>query len=148
MDYDDILNVLAPCGLNCSKCLAYKDGDIKRSAGELKRLLGEFDSYVETFSQISPVFKNYPSFKKLLDHFAQASCEGCRNGSCVYPNCVVASCCKGKGVDFCFQCTEYPCDKTNFDPALKEILLKINNLMKEKGIERYLEESKDLPRYT
>jgi hypothetical protein len=51
MSYDEIVKVLAPCGLNCSKCLAYVDGDIKRNANELKRLLGAFDSYAERFSR-------------------------------------------------------------------------------------------------
>jgi len=147
MNYNDIVNMLAPCGLNCSKCMAYVDGDIKRKACELRSLLGNFDSYAEKFSQFNPVFENYPAFKRLLEHFAQASCKGCRNGNSIYPTCGVTSCYKKKGVDFCFQCNEYPCDRTNFDPDLKEIWIKINNLMKEKGVETYFEESKDLPRY-
>ncbi len=147
MNYDDIVKVLAPCGLNCSKCLAYVDGEIKRNAGELKRLLGAFDSYAERFSRFNAVFDNYPSFKKLLDHFAQAGCKGCRNGDCIYPNCGVAPCSKKRGIDFCFQCNEYPCEKTNFDPNLKERWIKMNNLMKEIGVEAYYEESKDSPRY-
>lgn len=147
MGYDEIVKVLAPCGLNCSKCLAHSDGDIKRNAGELKRLLGAFDSYAERFSRFDGVFENYLSFKKLLDHFSQAACKGCRSGDCAYPNCGVVSCYKGKGVDFCFQCGEYPCDKTNFDPNLKKRWTQMNDSMKEKGVEAYFDESKDLPRY-
>ena len=26
MEFDEILKVLAPCGLNCGKCMAFKDG--------------------------------------------------------------------------------------------------------------------------
>ncbi|HEX2965804.1 MAG TPA: DUF3795 domain-containing protein, partial [Syntrophorhabdaceae bacterium] len=104
MDYDEIVKVLAPCGLNCAKCMAYADGDIKKNADELKKLLGAFDTYAKRFSSFNPVFEDYPSFKKVLNHFTQASCKGCRSGDCVYPNCGVASCHKKKGVDFCFQC--------------------------------------------
>jgi hypothetical protein len=147
MDYDDIVKVLAPCGLNCSKCMSHTDGDIKRNARELRRLLGAFDNYAERFSRFHPVFENYPSFKKLLDHFALAGCKGCRSGECAYPNCGVVSCYKERGVDFCFQCGEYPCDKTNFDPNLKERWIEMNNAMKERGVEAYFDESKDLPRY-
>jgi hypothetical protein len=147
MSYEEIVKVLAPCGLNCAKCLGYVEGDIKKNADELKRLLGAFDNYAERFSRFIPVFENYPAFKKLLDHFAQAGCKGCRNGDCMYPNCGVASCYKTKDVDFCFQCDEFPCERTNFDPNLKERWIKMNKLMKEKGVEAYYEESKDLPRY-
>lgn len=30
MTYDEILNSITPCGLNCEKCFAYEDGDIRR----------------------------------------------------------------------------------------------------------------------
>jgi len=99
MEYDEILKILAPCGLNCSKCMACADGDIKKHSEELKRLLGSFDSYAERFSNFIPVFKNYPSFKELLDYFAQAECKGCRQGDGKYPDCGVAQCYKDKNVD-------------------------------------------------
>jgi len=147
MEYDELLKFLAPCGLNCGKCMAYADGDIKKHSEELKRLLGSFDSYAERFSNFIPVFKQYPSFKELLDYFAQAACRGCRQGDGKYPGCGVAQCYKDKNVDFCFQCNEFPCDKSHFDPNLKERWIKMNNRMKETGVEAYFEETKDLPRY-
>ena len=148
MEYNKILDFLAPCGLNCRKCLGYTDGDIPRHSIELQKLLGNFDVYAERFSAFSPVFKNYPSFKEMLAYFAEPDCKGCRRqGTCKYPNCGVAECYKKKGVDFCFQCDEFPCEKTNFDPHLKKRWIKMNNRMKEIGIESYYEETKDLCRY-
>ncbi len=38
MKYDEILRLLAPCGLNCSKCMAFTNGDIKKNANELKKI--------------------------------------------------------------------------------------------------------------
>jgi len=147
MNYEDILETLAPCGLNCGKCLACREGDIKKHALELKRLLGPFDSYAERFSNFLPVFKNYPAFKELLNQFSEGNCKGCRQGDCKYPHCCVAPCYKQKGVDFCFQCGEFPCDKTNFDPNLHKRWLATNQRMQEVGIEMYFEETKDQPRY-
>jgi hypothetical protein len=147
MRYDDILKTLAPCGLNCTKCQAYSKGEIKKHAMELKRLLGSFDTYAERFSKFLPVFKNYPAFKELLNQFGEANCKGCRQGDCKYPNCGVASCYKQKGVDFCFQCNEFPCDKTNFDPNLRTRWLAMNKRMKEIGVDAYFEETKDQSRY-
>lgn len=147
MEYEEILNMLAPCGLNCRKCLANSQGEIKKHSHELKKLLGNFDRYAERFSGFMPVFKNYPQFKAVLEFLTQGNCSGCRNGDCKYPNCGVAKCYQGKGVDFCFQCEEFPCDKTNFDPELKQRWLKMNHRMKQIGIEEYFEETKELPRY-
>lgn len=147
MDYQDILRELGPGGLNCHKCLAHAKGDIRTASKELRRLLGNFDRYAERFAGFLPVFKNYPAFKELLAYFAQADCEGCRSGQSKYPNCGVAKCHVEKGVDFCFQCDEFPCDKTNFDADLKRRWIQMNNRMKEVGVDVYCAETKDTPRY-
>jgi hypothetical protein len=138
---------LAPCGLNCVKCLAYAEGDIRRRSTELRQLLGDFDTYAERFSRFAPAFSNYPAFKELLAHLTTGSCRGCRSGDCLYPNCGVGPCSREKGADFCFQCAEFPCDKSNFDPNLKARWIAMNNRMKEIGVEAYWEETKDQPRY-
>jgi hypothetical protein len=147
MNYDEIKEILAPCGLNCSKCMAFTGGEIKKHASELKRLLGSFDNYAERFSGFLPVFTNYPAFKELLGYFVQADCRGCRRGDCKYPNCGAAPCAKEKGVDFCFQCSEFPCERTNFDPNLRERWITMNKRMREIGVEAYFEETRDMPRY-
>ena len=147
MEYDEILDFLAPCGLNCRKCLANTEGEIAGHSVELQKLLGNFDIYAERFSNFLPVFENYPSFKEMLSHFAEPNCKGCRQGTCAFPNCGVTECYREKGVDFCFQCDEFPCEKTNFDPHLKARWIKMNNRMKEIGVESYYEETKDLCRY-
>jgi hypothetical protein len=147
MKYSEILKILAPCGLNCAKCMAFSKGDIKKRANDLKELLGSFDRYAVRFSNFLPVFKNYPAFKELLHYLGDADCKGCREGECKYPNCGVAACYKEKKVDFCFQCDEFPCEKTNFDPDLKERWIKMNIAMREKGVQAYIQKTKDMPRY-
>jgi hypothetical protein len=59
----------------------------------------------------------------------------------------VRDCYKSKGVDFCFQCDEFPCEKSNFDEHLKRRWIQINKRMKEIGIESYYQETKENPRY-
>ena len=147
MEYNEIKNILAPCGLNCTKCMAYIDGEIKLHGQKLKELLGEFDQYAEKFSAFLPVFKNYPQFKEMLDFLTKGDCTGCRSGACKYPDCGVAKCYQQKGVDFCFQCDEFPCEKSNFDPDLKRRWIQMNRRMKEIGVEAYYDEVKYLPRY-
>lgn len=33
MEYEGILRVMAPCGLNCGVCVAFRDGEIRKSEG-------------------------------------------------------------------------------------------------------------------
>ncbi len=147
MEYNDLLKSLAPCGLSCEKCFAYTEGHIGRHAGELKRFLGAFDIYAERFSAFLPAFKDYPEFKRLLEYLAQPGCTGCRTGKCLYPNCGVVECYGNKGVDFCFQCDEFPCNKTNFDPHLEKRWIQMNERMKEVGVEGFYNETQNDPRY-
>jgi len=147
MEYQEILSFLAPCGLSCRKCFAYSKGEIGHHSKKLQELLGNFDIYAERFSRFLPQFKNYPSFKKMLAYFAAPDCLNCRQGTCKYANCGVVDCYQKKGVDFCYQCDEFPCNKNNFDPHLEKRWLQMNSRMKEIGVEAYYEENKDVCRY-
>jgi hypothetical protein len=147
MGYEDIRRELGACGLNCCKCMAYYQGDIRKTSLQLQQLLGSFDRYAERFAAFLPVFENYPAFKELLAHLTQADCEGCRSGQCKFPGCRAVRCHKSKGVDFCFQCDEFPCDDPGFDADLCRRWIQMNERMKEIGVEAYYEETKGLPRY-
>jgi len=150
MDYQQIKDRLSPCGINCGKCFAYKEGDIVDSSRKLKNSLGNFDVYAERFVELldKPVFNKYKDFKEMLEYFSSAECSGCRNEKCkLFKNCKVRSCSETKGVDFCFQCPDFPCDNTGFDKHLQERSVRINRRMAEIGVEKYFEEIKDKPRY-
>ena len=147
MQYEDILENLAPCGLSCRKCFANSQGEIAALSRQLQKRLGSFDVYAERFSAFFPGFQDYPPFKELLAYLAQGHCDGCRRGTCLYPNCGVSTCYREQGVDFCFQCDEFPCQKTNFDPHLEGRWRQMNERMGEIGVEACYEKSRDLPRY-
>lgn len=148
MDY--IKQHLAPCGLNCGKCFAYSEGDIKKSSRDLHINLGNFELYAQRFVELldQPVFKNYPAFKELLTYFTTVECGGCRKEKCkLFKNCNVRECHVKKNVDFCFQCSEFPCNNTGFDGNLYKRSMAINLQMKEMGVGKYYEKVKDQPRY-
>ncbi|UQZ88260.1 hypothetical protein C4J81_03150 [Deltaproteobacteria bacterium Smac51] len=149
-DYEYIKQRLAPCGLHCGKCFAFAQGDISKLSGELKGSLGNFDAYAERFVDMlgEPIFLKYPAFKAFLAHLSAGSCGGCRKEKCkLFKNCGVRPCIEKTGVDFCFQCHEFPCNKTGFDEHLHRRHVAINNRMKEVGVASYYEEVKDLSRY-
>ena len=150
MNYEKIKERLAPCGLHCGKCFAYVNGDIKKLSKKLKVELGNFDIYAQRFVYLldAPVFEKYPDFKELLSHFSRAECKGCRKENCkLFSNCRVRSCYETKAIDFCFECNEFPCDKTGFDENLLSRSVAINERMKLIGVENYYEEIKHKPRY-
>ncbi len=141
---------LAPCGLSCEKCFAHVNGDIRKYSLQLKDSLGKFDMYAKRFETLigDPIFKKYPDFKELLNYFASANCKGCRNEQCkLFKECGVRSCHQEKQIDFCHQCDEFPCTRTNFDDDLYRRWVLINEKIKVKGIEQFYEENKTRPRY-
>ena len=150
MKNEHIKASLAPCGLSCEKCFAYEDGDIRRYSLKLKEKLGNFDIYAKRFETLlgAPVFKKYPDFKEMLDFFASENCNGCRNEQCkMFKNCGVRGCHQEKQIDFCFQCEEFPCNKTNFDEGLYNAWVRINDIIRNEGIEKYYEKTLQRPRY-
>lgn len=112
--------------------------------------LGNFDVYAQRFAVLlhEQIFEKYPDFKIMLEYFTKASCKGCRNETChAFSECKVKDCHLDKGVDFCFQCAEFPCDNTGFDEHLQKRSVKINQRMQEVGVEQYFVETRDVPRY-
>jgi hypothetical protein len=150
MNYEQIKTRLAPCGLHCGKCFAFIDGDIKKLSTQLKENLGNFDIYAARFVELlnKPAFENYPGFKELLSLFSSVECRGCRKEKCkIFKDCKVRNCSEEKGVDFCFQCPDFPCSNTGFDEHLNKRSVNINIRIKEIGVENYYNEIKDKPRY-
>ncbi len=147
MDKEAIARRLAPCGLDCGRCLNHPESPISRLAGELKEELGGFGERAAFFAKLDPVFAEYAAFEAVLDRFAGAVCSGCRTGKCLLGECVPQKCVKEKGVDFCFQCAEFPCENPGFEGPLKERWLQNNQKMREMGIEAFFALTLSRPRY-
>jgi hypothetical protein len=147
---NDLLHKFGPCGLLCEKCFAFENGPIKEHAVKLKENLGEFDNYAKRFETLlnDSRFGAYPVFKEFLNLLASTGCKGCREQEChLFAGCNVKLCYKEKGVDYCWQCAEFPCTNTGFDENLNMRWLKINEKIKEIGLENYYNSIKDKPRY-
>ena len=149
MDYNQVREILAPCGLNCKKCVAYKDGHIAKTSKDLVELLGNFQSYAERYARFYPEYQNFDGFNTLLQYLADPKCGGCRDGHCLYTSCEVASCDKIESGthDYCFECVDFPCDNPQFHPDLKRRWIERNKRMDEIGVMEYYDESKLEPRY-
>ncbi len=150
MTIEEIKEVIAPCGLCCETCFAHVDGDIRKYSLKLKEKLGNFHIYAKRFETLldNPIFKKYSDFKEMLDYFASENCRGCRNEQCkLFKNCGVRGCHQEKQIDFCYQCDQFPCERTNFDPALHKAWVTINEKIRAAGIEQYCEDARTRSRY-
>ncbi len=150
MPDQDILEALSPCGLSCEKCFAHKDGEIRNLSQKLVEKLGNFGIYAKRFETLvgDPIFKKYPDFKEMLDYLASENCQGCRHEQCkLFKTCGVRACHQEKNLDYCHECTDFPCEKTGFDEHLYNRWTKLNERIREKGIKEYYIETMNDPRY-
>ncbi|MEN6326571.1 MAG: DUF3795 domain-containing protein [Syntrophomonas sp.] len=147
MEYGEVLKRMAPCGLDCGRCIGYQGGEIQELSARLLKLLGNYQRVATIMQKFNPAFAAYKDFEEILKTFAQASCSGCRtaNNSCPTP-CAVKTCHKEKAVEFCFQCGDFPCDQQDKIPV-GERWLKMNQRLQEIGVVKYYEEQSKLPRY-
>lgn len=139
---------LAPCGLSCGQCLAFAQGTVRESAERLNRGLGpNFGPYAERFAQMNPIFKEYEGFSGLLDFIATGSCMGCREQGCLFQTCKVPDCAEKHGVDYCFECAEFPCERHGMPAGLAERWRTNNEKMAEIGVEAWFQGCNGRPRY-
>lgn len=139
---------IAPCGLNCGKCLAFEGGDIQRLSRELTDRLGpNFQAYADRLSAMNPALGNYGSFRDLLEYLGSGECGGCRGQGCLFQACKVPACAGEHGVDFCFECKHFPCERHGMPPGLAERWRQNNESMRDTGLEAFYELSRQSPRY-
>jgi hypothetical protein len=142
-----LLRVIAPCGLLCYTCDAMKDGVINASAKKLLYVLGSYDSFLDGSPGSRTISDKYNDFKEVLEYLANGKCHGCREDHCMDSNCIIPKCTEDRGILFCFECKDFPCDKTGFPTGLREKWIRKNNKIKEIGIEQFFEEEKKVPHY-
>lgn len=146
--YQEVVERLAPCGLDCERCVMYAKGRVKNSATDLMQALEGFENMAPKVADRFPALAGYDGFVEILKFFAGAQCAGCREGfSPPLPFCAARTCFREQGVDFCYQCAEYPCRRNSYQENMETRWRSYNDRMREVGAERYYQESLDKPRY-
>ena len=122
----DKKHLIAPCGLDCFNCDAC-----------LENVTDEYRMRAAKLFKISP---------------DETTCKGCRDeqGKCMWAeyDCATWACVQKKGVTYCFECDEFPCDL--LAPTAKGAgfphNMKVYNLcrMKLNGIDAWIEESANI----
>jgi hypothetical protein len=145
--YEDIVERLAPCGLDCERCVMYAEGRVKKLATGLAKALEGFENMAPRVADRFPPLRDYDRFVEILGLFGGATCAGCRRGGSTLPFCSARTCFKEQGVDFCFHCEEYPCERNAYPENMDRRWRSYNDRMREVGVEEYYRESLERPRY-
>jgi len=153
MDRNELLKFVAPCSLLCYTCTACKDGPVVESAKSLMLYLEGYNDYKEVTlpEQFRWMLSDLEIFMDKLESFASRNCNGCRAGpsasaGCVV-GCVVPDCTKAHNVDFCAECSEFPCQYAHaFLSSQNRPLAKDweqgSLQLRELGLEAYFEKNK------
>lgn len=152
---EEILSNIAPCSMFCTTCTACKYGKISYHAKELLHLLEGHEEFLDKNlrKEYRHKLDEFKIFRKKLNKYAYPKCGGCRTGraeGCSIKNCFIPKCAEEHGVDFCADCSKFPCNKVN-DTIYKKTTIKKwlegNEKIKKIGIEKYYEEYKDKSHY-
>jgi hypothetical protein len=148
MKKEEIILEVAPCGIDCSRCIALAGGDARRHAAALQEVFGpSFHKFADRFAERVPVFAKYGDFREFVDFLAGIDCAGCRNSPVEEKPCGILKCYRGKGVDFCFECGEFPCEVEIIDDDLKKRWIETGMRIREIGLEAWYAEMKKRHRY-
>ncbi len=118
-------SAVAVCGIDCFLCEFYGDN-----------MTDQMRNYLATI------------MKTTVDKIVP--CKGCREqkGCLIHPKCATYDCVQEKKIDFCFECSGFPCEKLQPASDMAEKLphnIKLYNLCRIKlvGLEKWInEESK------
>ncbi len=155
MDKNKILTAIAPCSLSCHTCPGMKGGIIQETAIKLSHYFeGYYDFNVENLPQEQKQYADtIKQFVDRLGGYTKPSCDGCRSnnrGKGCLPCCIIPECTALHKVDFCGQCSEFPCDKITTN-IYNETLIKQwrdnNRQIRDIGIEAYYNEAILRPHY-
>lgn len=127
----------------CALC-DYHKGTITEAAKNLLKFVDQYGS-LRLIANAEKAF-NFDEFARGLRWLSsqQKPCRGCRFGGgwSWWRDCPVRDCCLERGIDFCYQCKEFPCRKLKEDPLLerKKAVIKANRQIRAIGIEEWMQQ--------
>lgn len=149
MMYSDVVEKVAPCGLDCSRCVSCSSGRPREAALSLARAVQGFAKRAPVFAERTPALRGWAEFEAVLAALSEGSCSGCRGGAATACNgaCRVKDCVKERCVDFCFQCPDYPCQMHGLFPGLEARWRENQDAMRASGAEAWYDATLARPRY-
>lgn len=132
-------NEVGYCGIYCRTCHWYTDAMRKPAS----QLLDVAKSHFEVAMWVDSKGGNSKETLKGLEILSKSACTyNCKGGG-GWDGCPVRKCCGSKGLDFCFECPEFPCEsnwseKSEHANVFTSNKIKRLQLMKEIGVEEWI----------
>ncbi|EHI98586.1 hypothetical protein CDLVIII_1900 [Clostridium sp. DL-VIII] len=146
-NYDQAVKDLAPCGNDCLRCVYYEKSKVVLLSKELNENLINFEKMAEKIKDFMPIFNYYEQFSAILKHFSSGNCPGCRYSDKPKCQCSINTCHKNENINFCFECSKYPCAPTTYNEELTKTWKENNDAMKKIGAYNFYLTQKEQPRY-
>jgi hypothetical protein len=127
------------CGIYCRTCYWYTDTMRKPAT----QLIDVIKSHSEVAGWINYKGGKSAETIKGLEILSKAACAfNCKGGG-GWDGCPVRTCCVAKGIDFCFECSEFPCEKVWSEKSEHANVFTANKIkrlreMKEMGVEEWI----------
>jgi len=133
------------CGLYGGYCSGWHENTIRV---DLTKALAELVDASGCHHWMPTQIKDfsYTEFRKGLDFFQKDSrviCQRCCKGGDGNPDCEIRNCCKERGVDLCFECSEFPCSKIEGNAKMIERSKEYKELGKEEWLRQQIKRVKD-----
>ena len=102
-------DLIGYCGLYCRLC-DYYTGEIRNVARRALEMI-EKHAELEIFAKVSGEF-SYEELKRGLRWIVNnlTPCIGACRGGGGWDDCPLRKCCIERGVAFCYECSDFPCD--------------------------------------
>lgn len=132
-DYAKESELVAYCGIYCRLC-DYFTGRIRNAARDLLDIARKH-AELKLFAETSKAF-DYEDFVKSLEWLSKETspCVGGCKGGGGWEDCPFRKCCVEKGLRFCCECSEFPCEVLEKNPKRIEEL----NEIKKMGLESWI----------
>lgn len=141
MEPEDLLTY---CGTYGGSCARYSGYTVFRAAAALLAEIVDSHGFQYWMPEEVKEF-DYTEFRKGLEFFSKNDTwlvcpECCKGGGGGPPDCV-RDCCQKHGVDVCFECVEFPCDKVKDDTGIQERAKEYKKLGREEWLRRAAEKA-------
>ena len=130
------------CGIFCGVSGLYKGRVMAEVANDLKELM-EYENFSQEWLSKFGISFSIEDFLRGLNYFSNknSSCYPqvpCKKG-CGIPDCKVRECAKKKGIEICFECSEFPCKQfSQFEEKERLNIAKEYENFKKLGMEEWI----------
>lgn len=102
------------CGIYCGACARWREHEAVKGCAAILAEIVECHNFKDLASHHGAEF-DYKEFRKGLDFLARNDtwfvCQkSCRDDE-AKAGCPLRKCCNSRGLDVCFECDEFPCDR-------------------------------------